>query len=208
MATLINNVADYFCEVVSSLLEISDLHFIIFTKIGPHHGCSPKRFRAFPAEGFLYTASPRLLLHLVTSLIVSTHSCLICMWWRTENPENYLCCRKWWTCNPEWFCGKRGKANHFSLLKKTINLILHPQLMYYIHNFFTQYVILLNIAVKDHNKTEVELAKTSLETTRLLNPVYIEKRFWNEFFLCENRKMLRKTLQRQPFACVLQITCS
>ena len=48
--------------------------------------------------------------------------------------------------------------------------------MYYIHNFFTQHVILLNIAVKDHNKTEVELAKTSLETTRLLKPVYIEKR--------------------------------
>ena len=125
-----------------------------------------------------------------------------------ENPENYLCCRKWWPCNPEWFCGKRWTANHFSLLKKTINLILHPQLMYYIHNFFTQHVILLNIAVKDHNKTEVELAKTSLETTRLLKPVYIEKRFWNEFFLCENRKMLWKTLQRQPFACVLQITCS
>ena len=58
MATLINNVADYFCEVVSSLLEISDLHFIIFTKIGPHHGCSPKRFRAFPAEGNFYILPP------------------------------------------------------------------------------------------------------------------------------------------------------
>ena len=74
MATLINNVADYFCEVACSLLEISDLHFIIFPKIGPHHGCSPKRFRAFSAEGLLYNASRWLLLHLVTSLIVSTHS--------------------------------------------------------------------------------------------------------------------------------------
>ena len=71
-----------------------------------------------------------------------------------------------------------------------MNLILHPQPMYYIHNSFTQYVILLNIAEKDHNKTEVGLAKTPLETTRLLNPVYIEKIFWNEFFLCENIKML------------------
>ena len=71
-----------------------------------------------------------------------------------------------------------------------MNLVLHPQLMYYIHNFFTQYVILLNMAEKDRNKTAVGLAKTPLETNRLLNTVHIEKHFWNEFFLCEERKML------------------
>ena len=41
--------------------------------------------------------------------------------------------------------------------------------MYHIHNFFTQYVNLLNIAEQDHNKTEVGVAKTPLEITRLLN---------------------------------------
>ena len=69
---------------------------------------------------------------------------------------------------------------------KTMNLSLDSQLMYYIHNVFTQYVILLNIAEKDHNRTEVGVAKTPLETTRLLNPVYIEEFFRKELFLCEN----------------------
>ena len=31
--------------------------------------------------------------------------------------------------------------------------------MYCIHNFFTQYVLLLNIAEKDHNNTEVGALK-------------------------------------------------
>ena len=46
------------------------------------------------------------------------------------------------------------------------------------------------MAEKDRNKTAVGLAKTPLETNRLLNTVHIEKHFWNEFFLCEERKML------------------
>ena len=38
-----------------------------------------------------------------------------------------------------------------------MNLILQPHVLYCIHNFFTQYVILLIIADKDHNKTKVKL---------------------------------------------------
>ena len=92
-----------------------------------------------------------------------------------------------------------------------MNLILHPHLMYYIHNFFTQYVIfLLNIEEKDHNKTEMGVAKTLLEITQVVHPVFSEELFRNEFFLCENRKMLtekkQKTSQKQPFACVVHIT--
>ena len=65
---------------------------------------------------------------------------------------------------------------------------------------------LLNIE-KDHYKTEVGAAKTPLEITRLVHPVFSEERFRNEFFLCENRKKLeKKTLQKQPFACVVHIT--
>ena len=47
MATLINNIADYFSEVVFSLLEVSDLHLIIFPEIGTHHGCFSKEDNEF-----------------------------------------------------------------------------------------------------------------------------------------------------------------
>ena len=47
MATLTNNIADYFSEVVSSLLEVSDLHLIIFPKIGTHHGYFSKEDNEF-----------------------------------------------------------------------------------------------------------------------------------------------------------------
>ena len=50
MATLINNVADYFCEVVSSLLKVSDLHLIIFPKIGPYQVCFPKEDNEFSSS--------------------------------------------------------------------------------------------------------------------------------------------------------------
>ena len=64
--------------------------------------------------------------------------------------------------------------------------------MYCIHNFLTQYVILLNIEEKDHNKTEMGEAKTPLEATQVIHPVFSDELFRNEFFLCENRKMLKK----------------
>ena len=61
---------------------------------------------------------------------------------------------------------------------------------------------LLNIE-KDHNKTEVGAAKTPLEITRLVHPVFSEERFRNEFFLCENRKKLEKKRCRNNRSVVL-----
>ena len=52
---------------------------------------------------------------------------------------------------------------------------------------------LLNIEEKDH-KTEVGAAKTLLEITRLVHPIFSEELFRNEFFLCENRKKLKKNV--------------
>ena len=51
---------------------------------------------------------------------------------------------------------------------------------------------LLNIEEKYHNKTEVGAAKTLLEITRLVHPIFSEELFRSEFFLCENRKKLKK----------------
>ena len=55
---------------------------------------------------------------------------------------------------------------------------------------------LLNIEEKDHNKTEMGAAKTPLEITQVVHPVFSEELFRNEFFLCENRKMLKKKQKR------------
>ena len=56
---------------------------------------------------------------------------------------------------------------------------------------------LLNIEEKDHNKTEMGVAKTPLEITQVLHPVFSEEVFRNEFFLCENKKMLKKKTKKK-----------
>ena len=121
----------------SCLLVIENLRpsFCNFTETGPHSGYSPKRFWTFLADWFLHNSSGRLLLYLETSLYsFLTHLCVV---EDIENPENqFFCCTKWWPCNREWLCGKQPATSH-----KIMNLILHPHLMYYIHNWFTQYVI-------------------------------------------------------------------
>ena len=136
-----------------------------------------------------------MLLYLETSLIVSTYSCLTCMWQKTYKilKINFSVVESDGHVLGNGFV-RRGEQSVTS--HKTMNLSLDSQLMYYVHNVFTQYVILLDIAEKDHNRTEVGVAKTPLETTRLLNPVYIEEFFRKELFLCENRKMLKETLQK------------
>ena len=62
--------------------------------------------------------------------------------------------------------------------------------MYYIHNFFTQYVIFTQDWRKKSKQNWNGAAKTPLEVTQVLHPVFGEERFRNEFFLCENRKTL------------------
>ena len=121
----------------SCLLVIENFKpsFCNFTETGPHSGYSLKRFRTFLADWFLHNSSRRLLLQLETSLYsFLTHLYMV---EDIENPENqFFCCRKWWPCKRKWFCRKQPATSH-----KIMNLILHPHLMYYIHNWFTQYVI-------------------------------------------------------------------
>ena len=80
-------------------------------------------------------------------------------------------------------------------------------MMYYFHSGLLTMWFTLYIEEKDQNKTEVGEAKTPLEITRLVHPVFSEELFMNEFFLCKNRKeKLKKMSQKQPFECAVHIT--
>ena len=64
---------------------------------------------------------------------------------------------------------------------------------------------LLNIEEKGHSKTELGAAKTSLEITQIVHPVFSEELFRNEFFLYENRKMPKKKRHRINRSYVLYV---
>ena len=69
-------------------------------------------------------------------------------------------------------------------------------------------LFLLNTEEEDHNKTEVGATKTSLEIMRLVHPVFCQELFRNEFFLCGNRKRLKKNVAETTvrMSCTYYIT--